>query len=66
MRNKRTTKSIDELMDEYDKKINNRVCKMCNVGYYRLHHDDPNRYETCTICGHSREIAKRTEKKSPT
>jgi len=56
MRNKPHNKSPDELIKAQDKRANDRFCKICHVGTYKLHPEFPEKYLKCEVCGHCIDI----------
>lgn len=53
MKRKFTTERSQQIEKEFKERIKKAICQLCKIGVYRQHHDNPNEFLKCPICGHT-------------
>lgn len=47
---------LAKLVKESEKKILAKICQMCHMGVLKPHHEKPNLWMKCEICGWTKQI----------
>lgn len=45
-----------QTQEERDKEVNEKFCKSCNVGILKPHHERPDLWVKCNICGFTKAL----------